>query len=384
MKFQFSGTFLRRGFVIATVFWMLALGSASAAFKFIQEGMTPPNFNGKDLRTGEKVDWRPGSSGEGSEVMIIVFWATWSPRSMEVLTDMKELSERYGEQGFKVIAVNVDGQKTSPMGMKEIAEKTAELDLPFPVVVDEGLKTFYAYGVIAVPSLALVDGSGHLRYSPSGYSFSIRDRIVDSTEVLLGLKTVEDLGPLVQGYRPQPKASRYYNLGRRLANQELYERALANLDQAVEEDASFSSPHNLKGQIQLAMGHWAEAEANFTKAVELDSTLVAAWAGWGRSLLRQDRIAEAVEKLHVAHDLDEGYTPALVDLAKCRTLEGNLDEAWTHYEAALELNPGDPELLLGIGRFLRDKGDIPGALEVYRRAIEQLVTLPVLESASTH
>ena len=52
------------------------------------------------------------------------------------------------------------------------------------------------------------------------------------------------------------------------------------------------------------------------------------------------------------------------------------------YEAARELNPRDPELLFHIGRFLRHKGDVPATVAVYKTAIEQLVTLPILDSAS--
>ena len=345
MKTRFSRVFMSRGILVMVFLSAMVLGTASAAFKYIQEGMTPPEFKGKDLLTGKVVEWRPGSGDEGSEVVLIVFWATWSPRSMDLLRDMKEMSEQYRDHEFRVIAVNVDGQKPSPIKMKEISRKSVELDLPFPIVVDEGLKIFYAYGVIAVPSIALVDGSGQLRYGPSGYSYTIRDRIVDSTEVLLGLREAGSIASLAPVYRPTSKASRYYHLGRKLASQRLYERALGNLDKAVEEDTGFSSPFNLKGQIQLTMGHWDEAERNFARAVELDSTSVAAMAGWGRSLLRLDRVDEAAAKLSDALDIDDTYVPALVDLAECRTREGNLDEAWSLYEAARDLNPRDPVTL---------------------------------------
>ncbi len=381
MKTRFSRVFMSRGILVMVFLSAMVLGTASAAFKYIQEGMTPPEFKGKDLLTGKEVEWRPGSGDEGSEVVLIVFWATWSPRSMDLLSDLKEMSEQYRDHEFRVIAVNVDGQKPSPIKMKEISRKSVELDLPFPIVVDEGLKIFYAYGVIAVPSIALVDGSGQLRYGPSGYSYTIRDRIVDSTEVLLGLREAGSIASLAPVYRPTPKASRYYHLGRKLASQRLYERALGNLDKAVEEDTGFSSPFNLKGQIQLTMGHWDEAERNFARAVELDSTSVAAMAGWGRSLLRLDRVDEAAAKLSDALDIDDTYVPALVDLAECRTREGNLDEAWSLYEAAQDLNPRDPDLLFHLGRFLRQRGDSSSAVAVYKTAIEQLVTLPILESA---
>ncbi|MEN8008372.1 MAG: tetratricopeptide repeat protein [Candidatus Krumholzibacteriota bacterium] len=381
---RFHREFMSRTILVIVFLSAMVLGTASAAFKYLQEGMTPPEFKGKDLITGEEIVWKPGTGDEGSEVALIVFWATWSPRSMDLLRDLKTMAEQYKDHNFRVIAVNVDGQEPSPTMMREISRTSVELDLPFPIIVDEGLKTFYAYGVIAVPSIALVDGSGHLRYGPSGYSYTIKDRIIDSTEVLLGLREVDAVASLTPVYRPKPKASRYYHLGRKLAGKRLYERALGNLDKAVEEDAGFSSPFNLKGQIQLAMGNLEEAERNFARSVELDNTSVAAMAGWGRSLLLQDRNEEAAVKLAAALDLDDTYTPALVDLAECRTREGKLEEAWDLYQAARDLNPRNPELLFHLGRFLRQKGEASSAVAVYKTAIEQLVTLPILESAPQH
>jgi Tfp pilus assembly protein PilF/thiol-disulfide isomerase/thioredoxin len=379
MNSRVSPAILKNGFIAAFFILAMALGTASAAFKYIQEGMTPPDLEGKDLVTGKEVVWKPGEAGEGSEVTLILFWASWSPRSLELLRDMKDVAGQYEDKGFRVIAVNVDGQDPSPMVLQEITRTTVELDLPFPVVVDEGLKIFYAYGVIAVPSLALIDGSGELRYGPSGYSYVVRDRIVDSTEVLLGLRDAGELAVLTQGYKPKPKASRYYRLGQRLASQDLYERALENLDVAVMEDEGFSSPHNLKGQIQLALGKWDAAAGNFARAVDIDSTLVAAWAGWGRSLLHQDLNEEAADRLTRALDLDNTYTPALVDLAECRIREGKSDEAWVLFQSARELNPRDPELLFSMGKFLEGKGEYTSAVFIYRTAVEQLVTLPIIK-----
>ena len=359
----------------------LTLGSASAAFKYLHEGMIAPEFKGKSLLDDQEVVWNPGSPETPGEVVLIVFWATWSPRSLELLSDLKELSSQYQEHGFRVIAVNVDGQDISATAKQQIRSRTVELDLPFPVLVDQDLKIFYAYGVIAVPSLALVDDAGAIRYGPSGYTYTVRDRIVDSTESLLGIREAPETAR-VEGYRPDPKASRFYNLGLQMAGQRIYERALDNLDRAVAADSGFSSPLGLKGQIHMSMGEWDLAIHFFEQAAGLDSTVVSTWAGWGRALLAHGEAEEAFAKLTIALGLDEGYTPALLDLAECRILRGEMDAAGELIRAALELNPRDPETLFRAGRYRRLAGNTAGAVAAYKLAMERLVSPSLVAEAT--
>jgi tetratricopeptide (TPR) repeat protein len=352
---------------------------ASAAFRTIQEGMTVPELKGKDLLTGETVAWKPGEGGEGPGACLIVFWATWSPRSLQLLQDLKGMAEQYAERDFKVFAINVDSERSDPNIQQTVTSLVKKLDPPFPVILDDQLKLFYAYGVIAVPSVAAVDADGILRYGPAGYSYGVKDGLVDSTEVMLGIRVANAETILVEGHRPNPKADRYYNLGRQLAGKGLFKQALGNLKKSAAADTLFSSPHNLQGQIQLGLGDLEDAASSFAKAVEIDSTSVAARTGWGRAHLALGRIDVALTQFTVAKDLDETYTPALLGLAKCHLALGQHESAWPLLQAALELNPREPELLYSLGLYYRSLGNSADTLEAFRAAIEQLVTLPIVK-----
>ncbi len=347
----------------------LASPQASAAFKHLQEGMTVQELDGKDVRTGKPVTSEVVESEEGA-VLVITFWATWSRRSLEILEDLKALSIEYGDHPFHVIAVNVESPELTKGARDKILETLDELDLPFPVILDTGLETFYTYGVVAVPSTAVVDEEGILRYGPAGYSFTIRDRLVDSTEVLLGIKErAEDL-PLERGYVPTVKASRYYNLALRLHHQRLHERALAHLEQSSQADSAFSGASNLRGQIMLALDDPVAAAAEFERAVELDEHSVAAWAGWGRALLYADQRDAASEKLRTALDLDGAYVDAMIDLAVCLLSAGSEEAAVDLLSTARELNPRDPSACLVLGRYQESSGQTAEALATYREALE--------------
>ena len=360
--------------------WTLVLGtllllpSASAAFKYLQVGMEAPTIGGTDLRNGEAFD--AGTLAEG-EVLLVTFWATWSGRSLEQLRDLVEMSKRYEESPLQIVAINVEGLAISPTSRRLIDETVSTLEPPFPVIIDEGLEIFYQYGVIAVPSTAVVGSDGTLRYDPAGYSYTVRDRIVDSTEVLLGLRERTETAPLAQGYRPEKKASRYYRLAVQLASQRLYERAMANLESAAEIDSLFAAPHNLQGQIALELGEDEPAAEAFRRAVSLDPASVAAWAGWGRALLRAGLHEEAIEKLESSLDLDSAYTPALLDLALCHAqLDEDSGKALELLTSARELNPMDASVHFYLGRIHKSFDRKRLAIGSYRMALEILYPDP--------
>ncbi len=375
-KLSCSSKLSRRLIPVLVVLWVLSMGSASAAFKYLHEGMVPSALKGQDLVTGEKVEWKPGQ--EDGQVSLVVFWATWSPRSLEMMRDLKDVQARYGEQGIQVYAVNVDGQNVTPTVHKQVKQVVNEMELPFPVVIDQGLELFYSYGVIAVPSLALVDTEGRLSYGPSGYSFPIRDRLIDSIEELLGLSAPTAAVAKKPVYQAVKKATRYHNLALQLSNKGKYDRALRNLEKAVAADSLFGAPHGLRGEIMLVQEEWSAAVDAFTRATELDSTRVSAWAGLGRACLGLEADEQAGAALNHALRLDDTYTPVLLDLARLKVRAGDQAAAAEYLAAVLELNPRDPAALVMVGKQFQEAGDLASAVAALQAAMEQRVTLPLL------
>ena len=368
----------RHGILLITVIAALALVAppvpSVAAFKYLETGMKAPEVSGVDLVTGKKVSSVPG--GEERATVCIAFWASWSPRSLELLADLKALSGNLADEPFRVIAVNVDSQVTTSMIEKRVQKIVSELDAPFPFIVDDKLKIFYEFGVVAVPSYVVLDADGIARYAPSGYSYSVRDRLVEQIETVLGLRTVEEVVAAAPKYQPKTEAAHYYYLGVQLANQRLYEAALEKVDLAVKADSLFSAPCALKGQINLELGESAAAEADFRRAVALDSSSVSARAGLGRSLLETGDPAAAKDELEAALNLDPSYTVALRDMARCLAAMGETDKAVSVLEEAIALYPHDPQMYYYLGRIYRDASRPSLAVEAYRKSLEMVFPRP--------
>ncbi len=345
-----------------------------AAFKYMEAGMKVPEVSGVDLATGQKVSSAPGT--EDRATVCIAFWASWSPRSLELLADLKALSSRLVDEPFRVIAVNVDSQVTTSSIEARVQKIASELDAPFPVVVDDNLESFYEFGVVAVPSYVVLDTEGIARYTPSGYSQTIRDRLVEQVETVLGLRTAEKVVATAPRYQPKTEASRYYYLGVQLANKRHYESALEKADMAATADTLFSSPLALKGQIHLELGESAAAEGDFRRAVALDSLSVAARAGLGRALLETGDPESAMEVLQAALNLDSSYTAALQDMARCLAAVGETDKAVAVLEEAIALYPQDPHMYYYLGSIHRNAGHTALAVKAYRKSLEMVFPRP--------
>lgn len=352
---------------LSGIFLLLILlysSQATAAFKYVHEGMEISDFSGNDLLTGEKISFREYTK---SCLPIIIFWSTWSPRSITQLEDMKQFVEKYKSDSIKVIAINVDSPNLNSASKNKIVELVKTMALPFPVIIDEKLEIFYSFGVIAVPSTAICDPLGQLRYGPSGYGYATRDLIIDSIEVFLGLKSSEIL-PEEKGYKPAKKSARYYNLALNLNKTGMFEQAFLNLNLASEADPKFPSPIILKSEILTKLERFDEADSMFQLAVNLDSNSISAWAGWGRSLLRSGQFEPAKEKLQKALTLDQEYTPAFLDYGLCMAGTGDLNAAIDSIMKAVDLNPGDPELLFYLGKIQRQANNNSEAVKSFLRA----------------
>jgi peroxiredoxin len=102
----------------------------------------------------------------GKRKVVVSFWASWcGPCRMElpVLRSFYERTHK-SDSDFEVLAISLDVDRDS-------AERMAnELKLPFPVLLDSSQTIARAYGVWGIPMLFIVDKSGRVSYSGTGFN----------------------------------------------------------------------------------------------------------------------------------------------------------------------------------------------------------------------
>ncbi len=358
--------------------WALAVlvglggAPAAAAFKYVEEGQVAPEFTLPTL-AGETVRLKDRL---GSKALAVVFWASWSPRSEAMLDGLEELLKLRGPQGFSVLAVNVEHEVLTAADRDAIAALAARWS--FPVLLDDGLETYSRYGVMATPTLALLDAGGVLRYTRASYSSSAAVDIRGAVDELLGVGPEgRDVRAVAKrrDYIPPKKATLHYQKGVVLVERGMGRRAVRDLEQAAELDPAWAEPRVLLGRIFLAEGEVAKAEGALRQAKAIQPRHLPTLGALAGILGVLGRHGEAVALAEEALGVEPGYVPA--QLVKARGLRalGRRDEAKRVVEEALELDPRSPALLAERGELAAAGGDDRGAAEALRRAVEAALIL---------
>ncbi len=90
------------------------------------------------------------------QVVYVDFWASWCKPCRKSFPFMNNLQKKYGKQGLKVIAINLDSDKGAA---KRFLKKNPA---KFTIAYDTENKTPELYGLMVMPTTYLVDRQGNL------------------------------------------------------------------------------------------------------------------------------------------------------------------------------------------------------------------------------
>jgi tetratricopeptide (TPR) repeat protein len=300
----------------------------------LEPGSQVPDFTLPTLAGGEA-----NVLGTGGNIRIILFWSTDSngktKRSLELLRTLQEIEESYGSQGVSVVSVNVDAGDR-----KSLKERLEQNGIVVPVLLDENEELYGAYGLFILPTVAVVDRDGKLK-TAIGYTHSISESIVGEVQIMLGLKTAEELEAelnpeeVVEVPDNVRKAQNHLNLGRRFIE---------------------------KGAIDMA-------GREFQKAVELDPENAEALSEFGAFHIQKGEYDKALSELSKAIELNPETVEGRYALGVLYRKKGEFDKAISQLEAVREMKPDHARTWRELGRIFEDQGELEKALEHYRKAL---------------
>ena len=127
----------------------------------------------------------PSDSGNFSleahrnQVVYIDFWASWCVPCRHSFPWLNEMQARYGEDGFKVIGINLDHDKAK-------ANKFLErVPADFEIAYDPEGTVADMYSLKVMPSSFLIDQEGNLIHKHKGFKASDGNRMENMIKKLL-------------------------------------------------------------------------------------------------------------------------------------------------------------------------------------------------------
>ena len=261
----------------------LLVPRGAGALMVLRLGEAPPPFDLADL-SGKRV----GSDSFTGGATVVLFWSTWSPRSAEMFHDFKRHAAAYSGKGLKIVAINNDGENLGVARKAAILEYAAARELPFLMLLDEGLKASADWGVMADPTEVVLDAGGRIAYVLPGYPETLRDELEEAIKKVLGMATRPTVATQALS-APQEESLALAGLGRQFLAKGDPERAREAFRRAAAADPTSLEAINrgdlryLLGSLMLFKGDLGDAERTFR--VLQDQLPAEGWGHWGLGLV---------------------------------------------------------------------------------------------------
>lgn len=88
------------------------------------------------------------------KLLMLNFWASWCVPCREEMPAMERLYQRYKDQGFVILGVNIKDDKKSAVSFVK------ELKITFPIAFDPNGEVGLLYGAWGLPATYLIDANG--------------------------------------------------------------------------------------------------------------------------------------------------------------------------------------------------------------------------------
>jgi len=136
-------------------------------------GDKAPNFTLNDL------DGRQVSLDQfRGKTVVIAFWSTWCSRCEEELTFLRD---RLGNRDdVVVLLVNQDSEKK--VSVDRVRTICNKLQIPFPVLLDEGLSLWDLFGINALPTSVVVGKNGQIKLVEPNFYWASPEKLLAAVE----------------------------------------------------------------------------------------------------------------------------------------------------------------------------------------------------------
>ena len=113
------------------------------------------------------------------QVTVINFWATWCPPCVEEIPSLNRLADHFEGRPFELISINY------AQDSQTVTEFMQQVEVDFPVLLDEDGSLAKQWNVISFPSTFVIDSHGELRYGVNAAIDWDSEELISKLETLM-------------------------------------------------------------------------------------------------------------------------------------------------------------------------------------------------------
>ena len=113
------------------------------------------------------------------KVIYVDFWASWCGPCKQSFPWMNKMQSRYHDQGFDIIAVNLDDQHSNAVNF------LSKVPADFTIAYDPNGAVAQQYGLTVMPTSFLIDRNGRISYVHRGFKTADRDEMESRIKALV-------------------------------------------------------------------------------------------------------------------------------------------------------------------------------------------------------
>ena len=146
--------------ILSALLLTAGLITGSAPVVALEEGQPAPDVTLPDIQDGKPAITLSELRGK---TVYVDFWASWCAPCLRSMPLINELYAQYRDQGFEVIAINVDDP------IEDGREFLLDTPLDYLIAADTKNEVLELYGVRGMPTSFLVDSEGVVRMVHMGF-----------------------------------------------------------------------------------------------------------------------------------------------------------------------------------------------------------------------
>jgi tetratricopeptide (TPR) repeat protein/thiol-disulfide isomerase/thioredoxin len=309
------------------------------------------------------------------KTVVLNFWATWSPPSVESLRAL-DRSPALRKPGLELLAINLD--KPHDAAQVRAFVRANSLRLPVLLANDDvaGIYNLVYHFMfdrrrnLGLPITFLIN--------PYGYIVMVCQGNVDAERMNADCQrnpqTPEDRARLALPFPGKLYLGEFrrnlFTYGAAYSQAGYFDQAIREFTLALETDPDYAEAHYNLGTLYLKQGKPDEARRHLLRTLELRPEYPDALNNLGLLAAQAGEDADAIRYFQEAIRQRPDYALALYNLGNVYRREQRFSEAKEALERAVALAPDDPEVNYGVGMLYAQLNDTDRALKYWQQALK--------------